>query len=101
VFVKPGNESVSAESWKAQAVELAESFDWEARLHKARHTAATALLPLASGVARHGCDGLVEHRDGQAVRTRHHSARPGHRGPAELVSSGPLNEARQLEIIRR
>ena len=69
--------------WKAL---LKEPGVREARLHDARHRAATTLLLLGvPGASRHGRHGLVEQRDGQALCARRRSASPGDHGPAELI----------------
>ena len=58
----------------------------DARLHDARHTAATTLLaPGGPRWGRHGHHGLVQQRHGPPILTRHRSAPPGHRQPAQLV----------------
>ena len=87
MFAQPTGEPLDPRrdqyEWKAL---LAEARVREARLHDARHTAATTLLLL--GVperARDGRHGLVERRDGQEVRARDREAPPGHRRPAEHV----------------
>lgn len=82
VFTKPTGETLNPrtdfEQWKAL---LKRAGVRNARLHDARHTAATVLLVLCPGAHRHVDHRVVEHRDGRALsaRQRRHPARGSYR----------------------
>ena len=72
VFAQPTGKPIDPRAdygeWKAL---LADAGVREARLHDARHTAATFLLVLGSHrTGRHGRDGVVQNRYGTAIHAR-------------------------------